>query len=689
MSRYIPFTMRWDDAPLDISYVFENEKPAGCHGFVKIEGDKFVFEDGTVGRFFGTLFNSGMNFCSHEHAEKVARRLSKFGINVVRLHQMDADSACPNIFNYTRGAHENSTTELDPRSLDCLDYLQYCLKKEGIYVYVDGINHRIFRSGDGVRNAHLVDQRAGRPFCLFDRTMIELEKKFNHDLMTHVNPYTGLRWCDDPAVIVFKLAPELTMFQLPTADKWPINGVEPYATELEARFREWAKNEKGVEIGPEKVDLDAKDNRLLREFYVKLEKDYYAEVREALVADGVKAPILYDAPMFCLDHLTAIAGSDFSDNHCYWWAGDQRDFMSNNLSGSFNTMIDNFAITRLGKKAHFLSEWDAPWPNHYRAEAPIFVAAMACFQGTSGMTVHTYRYGSREDAYTTRRLGRDVVIGGSYYRGTFDTYNDPAKFGLFYHAALMMRRGDIKQAEKWVSIKFPHHTEPESTVYPKDITGHMGGVMYEHKVSARLEGMEPFGDYEIPWNQSAGTRIDISDAGEITFARDENYEQPKRLVSDTGELIRDLENSIGIVDAERTKAVYGFVGGHELKLNDMTVKAETDFAVIAVSSLSSDPINCSENMLLTAVGRVKNTDYEDIVLENGHRKVTNHGTTPVLTEVIEAEIRIKTPHRNFHVVSIDEDGFITGKIPCRYEGDELVFEIGKEFAQMYYQIQTM
>ena len=75
----------------------------------------------------------------HEHAEIVARRLVKFGINVVRLHQMDADSACPNLFNFTRGVHENNTLTFDPRSLDRLDYLQACLKKEGIYVYVDGI----------------------------------------------------------------------------------------------------------------------------------------------------------------------------------------------------------------------------------------------------------------------------------------------------------------------------------------------------------------------------------------------------------------------------------------------------------------------------------------------------------------------------------------------------------------------
>ena len=290
---------------------------------------------------------------------------------------------------------------------------------------------------------------------------------------------------------------------------------------------------------------------------------------------------------------------------------------------------------------------------------------------------------------TTGRLGRDIVIGGSYYRGTFDTYNDPAKFGLFYHAALMMRRHDIQEARQWVSIKFPHHTQPESIVYPKDISGHMAGDIYQHKVSVRLEGMAPFADYEIPYDMPAGSRMELSDAGDLTIVTDENYERPKRLVSDTGELVRDLEHSIGTVDSPNTKAAYGFIGGHELQLNDVTIKAETDFAVIALSTLTDAPICRSENILLTAVGRCKNTGYTDEELPNGHRKVTNHGTGPVLIEAIEAEIHIKSPHHNLRVVSIDEDGFITGKIPSRYENGELIFEIGKEFAQMYYLIQTV
>ena len=54
MSSFIPFPADPMSAPLDISYLFEAEKPAGKHGFLRAEGEQFVFEDGTAVRFWGT-----------------------------------------------------------------------------------------------------------------------------------------------------------------------------------------------------------------------------------------------------------------------------------------------------------------------------------------------------------------------------------------------------------------------------------------------------------------------------------------------------------------------------------------------------------------------------------------------------------------------------------------------------------
>ena len=43
-----------------------------------------------------------------------------------------------------------------------------------------------------------------------------------------------------------------------------------------------------------------------------------------------------------------------------------------------------------------------------------------------------------------KMLGKEVsssAIGVPYREGIFSTWNDPAKFGLFCHAALITRRG--------------------------------------------------------------------------------------------------------------------------------------------------------------------------------------------------------------------------------------------------------
>lgn len=100
MKNYIPYPFYYDDVPVDISFVFEGEKPAGKHGFLKTKGRNLVFEDGVNVKFWGTNFNGAGCFPEHDYAEKLAKRLSKIGINLVSLHQLDSEWHTPNIFAF-------------------------------------------------------------------------------------------------------------------------------------------------------------------------------------------------------------------------------------------------------------------------------------------------------------------------------------------------------------------------------------------------------------------------------------------------------------------------------------------------------------------------------------------------------------------------------------------------------------
>ena len=77
MSNFIPTYAHPDRMPIDISFVFEDEKPAGKHGFCQVKGDHFYFEDGTKANFYGVICNGAANFPSHEYAESAQKDLPK------------------------------------------------------------------------------------------------------------------------------------------------------------------------------------------------------------------------------------------------------------------------------------------------------------------------------------------------------------------------------------------------------------------------------------------------------------------------------------------------------------------------------------------------------------------------------------------------------------------------------------
>ena len=134
-------------------------------------------------------------------------------------------------------------------------------------------------------------------------------------------------------------------------------------------------------------------------------------------------------------------------------------------------------------KPFFVSEWDMPWPNSYRAEGPIYYAAVGALQNWAGFAIHTYSYGTRLDKMEV--LGREQstpVAGIPYREGIFSTWNDPAKFGLFYHAALMLRRSDVSPADKKVGVYAPNVAGSPNTAYQGLLEQHQAATVFEDKI---------------------------------------------------------------------------------------------------------------------------------------------------------------------------------------------------------------
>lgn len=586
---------------------------------------------------------------------------------MVRFHQLDAEWATPNIFRFTAGKRMKDTRHFDPVCIERHDYLIKCLKEQGIYICTDVTTYRKFKSGDGVHDADLLTDNM-KAVALYDPTMIELQKEYAYNYWTHVNPYTGLAYKDDPTFVLLDITNENDLFTDYTY-RAEYKHIDYYVKMFRDMFDAWLK-EQGIEYDAYSCPLYNPDKPMV-DFRIYLSKKYFEGMRTFLRDEvGVKIPICGTNWNKGCGLVKSQENMDFQDGHHYYYDWKWGEFEKT----TFHRSITELRISRLGAccgtRIHgqpmFMTEWDMPFPNSFRAEAPIWFPALALFQGWSGMTIHTYAYGT--NLKETDILGKEATsstIGGVPYReGIFTCWNDPSKFGLFYHGALMTRLGHVQEAKKTIGAKI--------TDYSKNTSALPTTAMEFHKVDVVLD------------------TTDTSDLDDIRPI-EEVFKAPKgRIVSDTGELWRDVSKRIGAVDTPCTKALYGFLGHAAqssrditppIELNGMRVKCHTDFATIAVSSLTQESIENSDTLLLSTIGR----SHSKGALFDGE-KLLDFGTGPIEVEVIDADIAIKTNVPDLRVWSVNSDGYYIGQLEKTYEDGWLKFHVGPNFAGMYYLI---
>ena len=246
-----PFVLPWDDASpgtiTDVSFL--NAKPAGVHGYIAARQGHFVETNtGRRIRFLGTNFVSRAAFPSHADAEKVAARVAKLGINIVRLHHMDNDNwgQAASIWDYAYKDRQH----ISAVQLDRLDYLIAQLKKNGVYVNINLHVSRRFTEADGFpAGVSQIPFGFDKRVDEFDPRMILLQKNYAHDLLTHVNPYTHLSYAEDPAVAVVEINNENSL----VGDPWATLGAgldtlpEPFRGELVGLWNAWLAKKYGTD----------------------------------------------------------------------------------------------------------------------------------------------------------------------------------------------------------------------------------------------------------------------------------------------------------------------------------------------------------------------------------------------------------------------------------------------------------
>jgi hypothetical protein len=232
-----PFVLPWDDVSpgaLDVSFL--NEKPAGKNGFVRAQNGQFIDGTGKRIRFVGVNITFSAAFPSHADAEKTAARLAKFGINVVRIHYIDAS-------NYGRSsiwdASKKDHRHLDAAQLEKLDYFIAQLKRNGIYTNINLHVARKFKPQDGFSSSvNEIPFDFDKRVDYFEPRMIELQKEYARALLSHVNPYTRTAYASESAILCVEINNE-------NAPLWFDNGAglkdlpSPFSDTLKVLWNTW------------------------------------------------------------------------------------------------------------------------------------------------------------------------------------------------------------------------------------------------------------------------------------------------------------------------------------------------------------------------------------------------------------------------------------------------------------------
>jgi hypothetical protein len=193
-----PFVLPWDDASPGITDVSAwSHRPAGKFGPVRAGPDGHFHVGDQRIRFFGVNLCFGANFPRKEDAPRVAARMAKFGINVVRFHHLDAQPFPEGI--RARGAAASGA--LDPEALDRLDFFVDQLKRHGIYANLNLLVSRPFNAADGLPAAiERAEEKDRHVVGFFHAPALALQQDYARRLLTHRNRYTSLTYAEDPAV---------------------------------------------------------------------------------------------------------------------------------------------------------------------------------------------------------------------------------------------------------------------------------------------------------------------------------------------------------------------------------------------------------------------------------------------------------------------------------------------------------
>ncbi len=607
---------------IDASFLLD--KPAGKHGFVKVDGDEFVFEDGTEARFWGTNVVFNANFMSYTDSDTLADRIARSGYNIVRLHMFDT-SRSPNIFA------SGTTRKFNDAMLDRLFYFTAALKERGVYIYMDLLVHRKAYAADGIVAVEDVDNKGWQSESHYDEYLRDLQKEFAYEIITRVNPYTGLAYKDDPQMAMVGITNESSVTSIILN-----NGLYPstahYQGILNEKFNTWLKDkyrtdaklqaawnnntdrpgllsEESLENGTVEVQKNINDaskfsaqrRRDTMEFFTALEQDFYSEMSEYLKNTvGIRCP--------CTG--TALGGSAANEANLYANAKYTDYVARNNYYGTAASTLQNathievISSARIYGKPYIVTEWCCYEPNPYIAESTLLMSTYAQLQDWNMIQF---------------QMWSEPTLPGSQaaINTTFVEYPHPVRTALAPATGQNYLRGAVTEndIEYYYPKTYADATDPDSAslkAYQNTGIYAKSGLAYED--IAKTDSAS---------NASVLDKIDARIASGDARISEQIYWDTKK---------GDFR-----VETAYTQGVAGF-RKDAVDLEHVAFNMDNGYYTAILNSMTTDEIPNSNRLLLSVAARCHNTDRE---VSEDHTEIVKNGKGPVLVEPVTGKVTVK------------------------------------------------
>ena len=642
-SKWFRNALAWDASPVDLSFLNRDDRPAGRHGFVKADGDHFVFQDGTPVRFWGAnLAASALFSTPRQNIARQAHRMAQLGYNLMRIHHHDSDWVNPNIFD----RQFKDSRHLNAKSLDSLDWWIKCLKDEGIYVWIDAHVGRLLAQNDPVSLGVGEIKKHGNKldgFCYYNEYLQKLMIEFQHNYLTHVNRYTKLRYKDEPAVMGVLITNEndVTFHQgyavLPDKNNPVHNALFTPKYKAFARQRGLAE-ERVFQIwlpGPGKLYSSDCEHRF----------------NQTMIADlralGVKAPIATTSywGQESLSSVPSLTDGDVIDVHSY----GASEAISTNPRSAAN-FLPWIAAAQVYDKPLTITEWNVQYDNVDRFTGPLYLASIAALQGWDAPMLYNYSQSS-------------LTAPGQHE--VFSTFFDPALTGVMPAAALAFRQGHVSPAKTTYCLMlnqaqlFGRPLDPTTSATIRTLTE-------QSRLTIGMPSIK-----ELPWlkasQPSADTTVltdpdhDFIPAGQA-FVR-----------SDTGELLRNWKYGIQTIDTPKTQAVSGWIEGKTLKTHDVSFLFNNKKATVAVSSLDSQPLASSRFIMITAMARAVSSPG---------------GRMPMLSEPVTGSISLQTKIKSLQLLALRSDGRVIDRSEPLRNHETLTIQLPTDHGTHWYVLKS-